>query len=164
VTPVSGFEGVVLLLLLLLSVRRRRKTTHRAERAPKRRIAPMAEPRPMPAFAPVLRLGDWEVEGVVGVGRGMLLGVGVEVVVKESVVSRVEDDVVEVESVVDKWFANHSIVPPYEFGRRATSSRTFGAEKATAVVSDLEGHVHWSPWRMNFGLSSSSQATLCVLC
>jgi hypothetical protein len=143
VAPVSGFEGVVLLLL-----RRRRKTIHRAERAPKRRMAPTAEPRPMPAFAPVLRLGDWEVGGVVGVGSGVLLGVGVEVVVAELVVvlvSQVEDDVVDVASVVGKWFANHSIVPPDEIGRRAMSSRTFGAEKATVIVSDLEGHVHSSP-------------------
>lgn len=93
----------------------------------------------MPAFAPVLRLG--------GVGSGMLLGVEVEVVVAESVVvSQVEDDVVDVVSmVVGKWFANHSIVPPCAFGRRAMSSRTFGAEKATVVVSELEGHVHSSP-------------------
>jgi hypothetical protein len=142
VAPVSGFEWVVGLLLL----RRRRKTIHRAERAPKRRMAPTAEPRPMPAFAPVLRLGDWEVGGVVGVGSGVLLGVGVEVVVAELVmVSQVEDDVVDVASVVGKWFANHSIVPPCEIGRRAMSSRTFGAEKATVIVSDLEGHVHSSP-------------------
>jgi hypothetical protein len=141
VALVSGFEGVVLLLL-----RRRRKTIHRAERAPKRRMAPTAEPRPMPAFGPVLRLGGWEVGGVVGVGSGVLLGVGVEVVVAEPVVvSQVGDDMVDVASVVGKWFANHSIVPPDEIGRRAMSSRTFGAEKATVIVSDLEGHVHSSP-------------------
>jgi hypothetical protein len=142
VAPVSGFEWVVVLLLL----RRRRKTIHRAERAPKRRMAPTAEPRPMPAFGRVLRLGGWAVGGVVGVGSGVLLGVGVEVVVAELVmVSQVEDDVVDVASVVGKWFANHSIVPPDEIGRRAMSSRTFGAEKATVIVSDLEGHVHSSP-------------------
>lgn len=88
----------------------------------------------------------------------------VAVVAEKSVVLEVEAGVVDAASVVGKKFANHSIVPPCAVGRRATSSRTFGAENATVIVSDAEGHVHSSPLRIVFGFASSSHAILDVQC
>jgi hypothetical protein len=121
----------------------------------------------MPAFAPSLR--EWPRDGVgLSLAEAVVVVGSTELDVAEAsveaaegwVLDKLDDDELVLSDAVGKWPGSHSMVPPDRLGRLPIAAICEGAEKATVIVSDADGHVHGSPTVMVYGLAVSSQATL----
>lgn len=132
----------------------------------------MAEPIPIPAFAPALRVSSEEGGTVVGSAKpelGERGRLGVVVADETSDGSKpavIELDVGEdaVVGEVGKWPFSHSIVPPRVAGSLPTLVMTDPVVKAAVIVSVAGGHSQGSPLVMVAGRPVSLQATLSWSC